>query len=92
MAQCSYCHGANLAGVFAPALAGSGSNVPYQSPGAIYGYTSVYMPVGNAGGLRQEDYVDITAFLMQQNGRIPSSTPLTLTAINDDQSPMTPSK
>jgi len=92
MAQCSYCHGADLAGVAAPALAGSGSNVPFQSPGAIYGYTSVYMPAGNAGGLKQDDYVNITAFLMQQNGRSPSGTPLTLKAINDDTTPMSPDK
>jgi polar amino acid transport system substrate-binding protein len=90
LARCSYCHGADLAGVVAPALAGSGSNIPYVTPGFVYGYTSVYMPAGNAGTLMPEEYVNITAFLMQQNGRHPSSSRLTLKTIQDDQTPMTP--
>ena len=88
--QCSACHGADLSGVYAPALAGSGSNIPYLPPGFVYGYSSVYMPPGNAGALKQQDYVNITAFLMQQNGRRPSSTPLTVKAIQDDATPMAP--
>ena len=88
--QCSACHGTDLSGVYAPALAGSGSNIPMQTPGAVYGYTSVYMPPGNAGALKQQDYVNIMAFLMQQNGRGPSRTPLTIKAIQYDPTPMSP--
>jgi polar amino acid transport system substrate-binding protein len=90
--QCSLCHGADLGGNYAPALAGSASNIPWLPPGFVYGYSSVYMPAGNAGGLKQQDYVNITAFLMQQNGRHPDSTPLTVQAIQNDQSPMTPTR
>jgi polar amino acid transport system substrate-binding protein len=88
--QCSACHGADLGGVYAPALAGSASKISLQPPGAVYGYTSVYMPAGNAGALKQRDYVDIMAFLMQQNGRHPSGTPLTIKAIQGDPMPMAP--
>lgn len=88
--QCSACHGADLGGVYAPALAGSASNIPMLPPGFVYGYSSVYMPAGNAGTLKQQDYVNIVAFLMQQNGRHPSRTPLTVKAIQDDPTPMSP--
>ena len=88
--QCSACHGADLGGFYAPALAGSASKIPMETPGSVYGYTSVYMPAGNAGALKQRDYVDIMAFLMQQNGRHPSSTPLTVKAIQDDPTLMSP--
>jgi polar amino acid transport system substrate-binding protein len=90
--QCSLCHGADLGGNYAPALAGSASNIPWLPPGFVYGYTSVYMPAGNAGGLKQQDYVNITAFLMQRNGRHPDSTPLTVQAIQNDPTPMTPTR
>lgn len=90
LVQCSACHGSDLAGLYAPALAGSAANIPFLTPGFVYGYTSVYMPAGNAGALKQQDYVNIMAFLMQQNGRRPSSTPLTLKAIQDDPTPMAP--
>jgi mono/diheme cytochrome c family protein len=90
--QCSLCHGADLSGNYAPALAGSASNIPWLPPGFVYGYASVYMPPGNAGGLKQQDYVNITAFLMQKNGRQPGSTPLTVQAIQNDQTPMTPTR
>ena len=90
--QCSLCHGADLGGYYAPALAGSASNIPWLPPGFVYGYTSVYMPAGNAGGLKEQDYVNITAFLMQRNGRHPDRTPLTVQAIQNDPTPMTPTR
>lgn len=90
--QCSGCHGSDLSGQYAPALAGSGSNIPFQTPGFVYGYSSVYMPPGNAGALKEQDYVNIVAFLMQQNGRRPGSTPLTLKAIQNDPAPMAPQR
>jgi polar amino acid transport system substrate-binding protein len=88
--QCSACHGGDLGGFYAPALAGSASKTALQPPGTVYGYMSVYMPAGNAGAVKQQDYVNIMAFLMQQNGRHPSSTPLTVKAIQGDPTPMSP--
>ena len=88
--QCSGCHGADLAGVYGPALAGAGSNIPYLPPSFVYDYTSVYMPAGNAGALKEQEYVNVVAYLMQQNGRRASGTALTVKAAQNDQTPMAP--
>lgn len=82
--QCAECHGGDLGGQFGPALAGPHSNVPWQTPGAFYSYMKQQMPVGNAGGLSSTDYVNITAFVLQSNGRHASDTQLTVHAIMGD--------
>ncbi|MGZ3504797.1 MAG: c-type cytochrome [Vulcanimicrobiaceae bacterium] len=77
LANCALCHGANLDGVYAPALNGPDGNIQWQSVSDVYHYTSVQMPVGNAGGLSSDDYVDIMAFLLKVHGHHPGNTPLT---------------
>ena len=42
------------------------------------------MPVGNAGGLSQTEYLDIAAFVLQSNGRRGSAKRLTVNAITND--------
>jgi hypothetical protein len=42
------------------------------------------MPVGNAGGLSQADYLNIAAFVLQSNGRHSGKRRLTLNAIMHD--------
>jgi hypothetical protein len=37
---------------------------------------TAHMPMGNAGGLSDQDYADIMAFLLQANGLHPGSQPL----------------
>jgi mono/diheme cytochrome c family protein len=85
---CAECHGGNLDGNFAPALVGPHSNVPWQTPIAIYTYMTAQMPVGNGGGLSHQDYLEIEAFLLQRNGRRPGRAPLTLAAIEHDPLPL----
>lgn len=83
--KCAMCHGANLEGISGPALKGPDSNLALQTVGAVYTYTTVQMPVGNAGGLSKSDYVKLIAFVLQNNG-VPASkkpaTPASLTALN----------
>jgi hypothetical protein len=45
---------------------------------------TVQMPVGNAGGLSQTDYLNIAAFVLQANGRHGGAKRLTLNAITKD--------
>lgn len=82
--NCALCHGANLEGISGPALKGSDSNLKMQTVSAVYTYTTVQMPVGNAGGLKKSDYVKLMAFMLQNNG-VPASkkpaTPASLTAL-----------
>jgi mono/diheme cytochrome c family protein len=82
--ECAECHGGDLGGQFGPALAGPHSNVPWQTPGAFYSYMKQQMPVGNAGGLSPTDYVNITAFVLQSNGRHAGDQRLTVDAIMSD--------
>jgi polar amino acid transport system substrate-binding protein len=79
-ANCALCHGANLEGVYAPALNGPNGNVQWQSVSAVYAYTTTQMPVANAGGLSSADYVDIMAFLLREHGHRPGSAELTSSA------------
>lgn len=66
--KCAMCHGANLEGISGPALKGPDANLKLQTVGAVYTYTTVEMPVGNAGGLPKDNYVKLMAFLLQSNG------------------------
>lgn len=85
--KCALCHGANLEGISGPALKGPNSNLALQTVGAVYTYTTVQMPVGNAGGLSKSDYVKLLAFVLQNNG-VPASkkpaTPASLKALEID--------
>jgi mono/diheme cytochrome c family protein len=84
IAQCAECHGGDLHGQFGPALQGPDSNVPWQTPKAVWAYMTVHMPVGNAGGLPQRDYLNIMAFIMQSNGRRAGRAELSPAAIGAD--------
>jgi mono/diheme cytochrome c family protein len=82
--DCGECHAGDLGGQFGPALRGPDSNVPWQTPAAVWSFMTQQMPVGNAGGLPQSEYIDIEAFLLQQNGRKPGRERLTAAAIQAD--------
>jgi mono/diheme cytochrome c family protein len=82
--NCAECHGGDLTGNFGPALAGPHSNIPWQTPEQVYSYMTSQMPVGNAGGLSQRDYLDIEAFILESNGRRAANKPLTLAGIMRD--------
>ncbi len=86
--NCAECHAGDLHGYHGPALAGDGSNVPWQTPLAVWQYLTVQMPVGNAGGLSQRDYLDIMAFILRSNGMRPGRAALTKDAIARDTTPI----
>jgi mono/diheme cytochrome c family protein len=85
MVNCSACHGADLGGQYGPALAGPNTNISWQTGADVWGYTTEMMPVGNAGGLSQTDYLDIVAYILQQNGQHPGKRPLTAATISHDK-------
>jgi mono/diheme cytochrome c family protein len=84
IARCAECHGGDLHGYFGPALQGPDSNVPWQTPKAVWTYMTVHMPAGDAGALPQKQYLEIMAFLMQSNGRRAGRAALTPAAIAAD--------
>ena len=79
-ANCESCHLADLAGRNeAPPLAGSNFIGTWgaRSTRALISFIQTTMPPGNAGGLGQETYVAIAAFLLDANGTEPGDRPLT---------------
>lgn len=79
--KCVMCHGAKLEGISGPALKGPDTNLKEQAVGAVYTYTTVQMPVGNAGGLPKGDYVKLMAFLLQSNGVPAGKKPATAASL-----------
>lgn len=79
MQNCAQCHGPTLTGRSGPALKG----VHFASPtagfhvGDIFTIVSQNMPATAPGSLEHDDYVQIMAFLLQQNGYPAGSSKLT---------------
>ena len=76
-ANCSKCHGANLEGVSAPALRGSGSGLAGDSVGEAFTFISTQMPAGNPGSLSTTEYTNVLAFILTRNGHTAGKTSLT---------------
>lgn len=68
---CAVCHMSSLDGAFeAPALKGANflNQWSGRRVGEFYGLISETMPTQSPGSLTPEQYVDITAYVLQQNG------------------------
>ncbi len=87
-AQCSRCHGANLEGVSAPALRGSGSGLASINVSEAYKFISTQMPAGNPGGLTTAEYTNVLAYILSRNGHHPAATNLTPAIIQTSHAPI----
>src|SRR5262249_139675 len=79
MQSCESCHGPNLDdGPFAPPLKGLDFRQVWfgQSAGPLFDYISEKMPPAGPGSLGDEKYLQLLAYLLQQNDLIAGSTPL----------------
>lgn len=68
--NCALCHGEDLSGLAGPALKGP-KFAPVKANfhvGDIFTIVAHNMPATQPGSLPQQDYVEIMAFLLQQNG------------------------
>jgi len=71
VASCAGCHRANLAGGGdAPALGGNGFMASFgnRSTKDLYNFIAKSMPAGAPGSLSEEQYTNITAYLLYANG------------------------
>ena len=79
-ASCQQCHGVNLQGQSAPALTGAtfrnyvGKSGTAQS---LFDFISRQMPADHPGSLTQQEYLNVTAFLLSRNGYPAGRDPLT---------------
>ncbi len=80
LANCASCHGSDLAGP--PALRGQAFLATWgaRTTRDLVTYISASMPPEAPASLGEANYVAVTAFLLQSNGRVPGSTPLTAQA------------
>ncbi len=78
LGNCARCHGPTLMGRSAPALKGPNfANVKSGfSVGDIFNIVAQNMPAADPGSLGHDDYVEIMAYLLQQNGYPAGSKPL----------------
>jgi len=73
-AKCAKCHGDKGQGVTAPALIGSGSQLgKYSTSQGLLNFFKVTMPFDAPGSLSSQDYLNLLAFLMVQNGYVTST-------------------
>lgn len=74
--SCQRCHGANLEG-------GSGTALTlvvlskYQTADRLVGYLSKQMPANRPGSLSEQQYYDVTAFILDRRGFLPAGQVLT---------------
>ncbi len=68
--KCAVCHGADLTGGGAPELKGPGFAAKWNGKSLtdLYIYTRQQMPKGNGESLSGQEYADIVAFILAQNG------------------------
>jgi PQQ-dependent dehydrogenase (methanol/ethanol family) len=77
---CTECHGANLQGESGPALSGQVLHAAYGGGTAaqLYDFISRQMPQNNPASLSQQQYLDVTAYVLSRNGFPSGSTPLSI--------------
>ena len=76
--HCARCHGEQGEGIDAPALMGESSNrlQGFLTAASLYRYLRFLMPLDDPGGLPEEDYWAVLAYLLVQNGVIEESVPV----------------
>ncbi|HZP87612.1 MAG TPA: PQQ-binding-like beta-propeller repeat protein, partial [Burkholderiales bacterium] len=81
-ANCAACHGDDMRGGAGPALKGSSFMAKWgdRTVHDLYAFEHSSMPLTNPGSLDKQKYVNITAYILAQNGFPSGSQPLTLNA------------
>lgn len=87
-AKCAQCHGAKLEGVSAPALKGSSLSSTGQKTGELFKFITEQMPAGNPGSLSKQEYVNLMAFILKENGSPAGSKPLSYEAASRSHDPI----
>ncbi len=77
--HCAVCHGDNLQGVSGPALTQS-AVASFDHAKSLVDYIAKQMPLTAPGSLSQQQYYDVTAYLLNKDGLLPAD--MTLTAEN----------
>ena len=81
---CAVCHGANLQGEAGTPLMGRTFMQAYGAGTAaqLYDFLSRQMPLNAPGSLSQQQYLDVTAFILERNGLPPGDAPLSANSLD----------
>lgn len=83
-ANCAACHGDTMEGLASPALKGPQFKAMAQAQGmnaqSLLEVVSQSMPQGDPGSLTSDQYSQVVAYILQQNGYAAGNTPLSLDA------------
>ncbi|MEZ4726605.1 MAG: molybdopterin-dependent oxidoreductase [Caldilineaceae bacterium] len=69
--ECANCHGPDGQGTLAPAVIGSDARLEtYDTARGLYNYIRSSMPQDNPGSLTDQQYLEVTAYLLVENGYV----------------------
>jgi mono/diheme cytochrome c family protein len=90
LGHCAMCHGAKLQGLSGPSLKGPNfaSAKSNFAVGDIFMIVANNMPASAPGSLPQQDYVEVMAYLLQQNGYPAGTTALTFADATNSNVPL----
>ncbi len=74
---CAGCHGLTLGGGVGPALVGPAFRTVWTNAAMLLSYVSQNMPLSAPGSLNADQYRQVVAYLLRQNGIAPEEEPLT---------------
>src|SRR6202041_3072177 len=82
--DCVQCHGANLQGEAGTPLMGRTFLQAYGAGTAaqLYDFLSRQMPLNAPGSLSQQQYLDVTAFILERNGLPPGAAALSAKSLD----------
>ena len=82
--DCAQCHGASLRGDSGPPLTGQTFQQAYGTGTAaqLYDFISRQMPQDKPGSLSQQQYLDVTAYILSRNGFASGNTPLQIASLS----------
>ncbi len=84
MQHCMYCHGQLLGGRDGvPPLIGPAFRKEFSSAKTIFDFVKVAMPASNPGVLTEQQYLNVTAYILSKNGELPGNKPLTLSVLGE---------
>jgi alcohol dehydrogenase (cytochrome c) len=90
-ANCASCHGASLKGQSGPPLVGASFAKSYETNqpiSALYDFISKQMPYNAPGSLSQQQYLDVTAYVLAKNGYAAGDVALSKATLSHELAPM----
>ena len=84
--ECAVCHGQQGQGVTAPAIIGLSVGLEQYNTGqGLFDYVSRAMPQNTPASLTNQQYLEVVAFLLLENGYVQANAPLNMERLDQIQ-------